>query len=83
MRATLSPAEQRTWDLQIACSCCAPAHCLRFHGLPLPAAEFMALLPGVAAHKRGRDALYAANDRLPTAENFSRLTAPFNSYRRD
>jgi hypothetical protein len=43
----------------------------------------MALLPGVAKHSQMRDGLYEANDKQPTAENFSRLTAPFNSYRRD
>jgi hypothetical protein len=76
-------AVQRTWDLQIACTCRQAAHCPRFHGLPLRAAEFMALLPGVASHQKEREALYALYDREPTAEAFNRLTAPFNSYRRE
>jgi hypothetical protein len=83
MERSLSPAEQRTWDMQIACTCASPAFCARYHGLPYVAAELMALLPGVAAHQRERDRLYRAYDENPTTDNYSRLTAPFNSYRRD
>jgi hypothetical protein len=76
-------AVQRTWDMQISCTCSRPAHCPRFHGLPLLTAEFNALLPGIAEHQKERDRLYERYERIGSADTFAALTAPFNSYRRD
>lgn len=76
-------AVQRTWSMQIPCTCSRPAHCERFHGLPLPTAEFHVLLPGVARHEEERDRLYARYRETGNEDDFYALTFPFNSYRRN
>jgi hypothetical protein len=81
MLRTLETAVQRTFSLELPCTCCAPAFCPRYHGLPAS--------PEVLASKLGtkdsnRDALYAAYRAARTGEErvdaFRALTYPFNSY---
>jgi len=80
----MNPSEQRTFDLQVPCTCCAPEFCQRYHGLPMPPNEFRALLPSTARLATERARLYAAYDAAKDGdarvEAFRRLTAPFNSY---
>lgn len=76
---------QRTFELQIPCTCC-DVHCQRYHGLPMPTAEFIGMLSlyGSSDDAWGRARLYDAYDSAPSGEErveaFRRLTAPFNSY---
>lgn len=78
-------SQQRTFELQIPCTC-SRVDCERYHGLPMPTAEFIAQLPlfGATNGSSERDRLYEAYDNAPSGEErveaFRRLTAPFNSY---
>ena len=77
-------AVQRTFDLQIPCTCSQPAFCERYHGLPMATTEFVALLPSHRASMERTERLlvayYAAKTGEERVDAFRRLTAPFNSY---
>ena len=61
----------------------APFHLEPFYGQGGVMGYEVWAIWGVAAHQRERDRPYRAYDENPTTDNYSRLTAPFNSYRRD